>query len=212
MPKIVPIVEGPGEVEAVPVLLNKVLTDLSRNEILVAQPKNAHGVGNLTGQGGLERFLRYAFNEPDAAAVLVIRDADTGCPVTMARDLADRARSLKPPIPVAIVVAKCEFEAWFLASLPTIAGRSVLGRPGIIAGTTCDDPEAIGDVKGWIGRHMPGSRTYKETFDQSPMAAMIDTGIAQYNSRSFRRLWKAVRELVDAHDRSETGVTPYFGE
>ena len=54
MRKIVPIVEGPGEVDAVPKLLNKVLADLSRNGILVAPPKNAHGVGNLAGHGGLE--------------------------------------------------------------------------------------------------------------------------------------------------------------
>jgi len=217
VPKIVPIIEGPGEVESVPILINKMLFDISRPahiepRISVANCKNAHGIGNLTAEGYLERFLQYAFNEPEVGGIIVVRDADKGCPITMAKDLADRARKINPPVSVSIVVAKCEFEAWFLASLKTIAGKVIDGRPGILEGTVCDEPEDISDVKGWIGRNMPGSRSYKPAFDQAPMTKMIDTAVAYHNSRSFRRFSKAICELVSAIDNSEVIVTPSIAE
>ena len=208
MRKIVPVVEGPGELDAVPELIRKVLREYQKSDVAVAHPKNAHGVGGLTVAGGLERFLRYALNEPGVSGVLILRDADNECPYDLAQDLATRARALNAPVPVAVVVAKCEYEAWFLASIETIAGLDLDGRPGISGGTTCQDPEAQGDAKGWITRAMPGSRAYKETFDQLAMTRLLDIGVAHRNSRSFRRFCKAVVELCSAFDRGTSDVTP----
>jgi len=44
------------------------------------------------------------------------------------------------------------------------------------------------------------------------MTTLIDTGIAYRNSRSFQRLWKAIRELTDAIDNAEIVVTPSIAE
>ena len=55
MPKIVPIVEGDGEVEAVPALLSKLLAEMQRFDIYVGDIANAHGCGNLTRPGRWER-------------------------------------------------------------------------------------------------------------------------------------------------------------
>jgi hypothetical protein len=95
MPKIVPIVEGDGEVTAVPVLLHRMLHERGVLELHIATPKNAHGCGNLTKVGGIERFVRYAWIEPECAAVIVIIDGDSSpCALTLAKDLAKRIRCL----------------------------------------------------------------------------------------------------------------------
>ncbi len=126
----------------------------------------------------------------------------------MALELAGRARALNPRIPVAVVIAKCEYEAWFLASLASIAGAGIDGRPGIPVGTTCGDPETIGDAKGWITRCLPHGRAYKETLDQLAMTRLLDIGQAHANSRSFRRMCKAIIELCTAIETGTVEVTP----
>ena len=73
MPKIVPIVEGEGEVEAVPKLLSKVLNELGRYEFTIARPKNANGRPNLDKPGGLEKFVELSWREHDCGAVFVFR-------------------------------------------------------------------------------------------------------------------------------------------
>jgi len=51
VPKIIPIVEGDGEVTAVPALLRKILVQATRYDIQIARPKNANGRGNLLKEG-----------------------------------------------------------------------------------------------------------------------------------------------------------------
>lgn len=58
---IVPIVEGPGDVEAAPVLLRKILFEhLGSHDIAVAKPKKAGGRSALDRAGGVEKFVEYA--------------------------------------------------------------------------------------------------------------------------------------------------------
>lgn len=209
MGAIIPIVEGDGEERAVPLLLRRLQYECQRWDLQIAPPKNAHGRDNLLRSGGLERFLSYAWLEPECAAVLVLLDADEDCPKEIAPQLAERARALNPPCPVAIVLAKCEYEAWFLASLETIAGQNLKGRAGLPAGVHFEgDVEAIRGVKDWISRKMLPGRIYKETFDQAPMTALMDFSLARARSRSFRRLEHAFQELVEVVDKGEKCVTP----
>lgn len=69
MPKIVPIVKGSGDLEAVPVLLWKLLTERGRYDIQIATPQYAHGCGNLTKAGGIERFVQNAWTKRDCGLV-----------------------------------------------------------------------------------------------------------------------------------------------
>lgn len=211
MPKIVPIVEGPGDVTAVPKLLMKILHSLGRWEFQIAPAKNAHGCGNLTKQNGLERFVELSRSEVDCAAVIILIDADTGCAKEIATGFSKRLAGMGMPCSIATVVAKCEYEAWFLASLPTIAGKELDGRPGIVDGTACDrNVESIVGVKAWLSRKLVGhpNRIYKETVDQAPMTSLIDIALARRNSRSFRRLCHAVEEIVAAIDEGRAVITP----
>ena len=205
MPKLVPIVEGDGEVSAVPPLIRKVLWASARYDIQIARPKNANGRSNLTKRGGLERFVKYAWKEPDCGAIIILVDAESDCPLEIAKDFSRRILSMGVLFPVVIVVANRMFEAWFLASIDTIAGR--LNFPSDVSGPS--DPEAIRDPKAWIQRHFPLGRAYKETQDQEAMTSLLDLNLAK-SARSFRRFLHAIEEAVIAMDASARQVTPHF--
>lgn len=205
---IVPIVEGDGETEAVPVLLRRVLDDMERWHVGVTRPLNAHGAGNLTKRGGVERFVQLARLQCGCCGVLVLLDAEGGCALRMARDLATRVRAVCGGSPAAVVCACREYEAWFPASLHTLTGVRLGGRPGLVADTSYGgDVEALTGVKGWLSRHFPAGRAYKETLDQAPMTARIDLREARERSRSFRRLCHAI-ELLSGDPSSGSPVTP----
>ena len=209
MPKIFPIVEGPGEVEAVPALLSKLLAEMQRFDIHIGDAANAHGCYNLTKPEGLEKFVDNAYAKRDCGAVIIFMDADEQCPVQIAKDFSQRIEAIGIRFPIAIVIAKCEYEAWFLASLETIAGQNLQGRPGLPAGLTYPgEVESVVGVKGWLSKQLPYGRSYKETLDQLAMTRLIDTDKARARSRSFRRLCHALEEVVGAIDCGERIVTP----
>jgi|GEM_PF-535672 len=209
MPKIVPIVEGPGEVEAVPALLWKLLAEMERYDIQVGEAQNAHGCGNLIVPGGVEKFVGNAWTKRDCGAVLILMDAEEQCAMQLAADFSRRILAMGVRFPVATVIAKCEYEAWFLASLETIAGVSFGNRQGLPAGLSYpgEVEEKVG-VKGWITRQLPEGRIYKETLDQVAMTRLISLESARQRSRSFRRLCHALKQAVDAIDTGQVVLTP----
>ena len=209
MPKIVPIVEGDGEVTAVPALLGRLLKEMERYDVYVGQPKNAHGNGNLTREGGIERFVALASVERDCGAVLVLLDAEDECAKDLAYKLAQRVMSSGTKFPVVIVCANRMYEAWFLASIETIAGQSLGGRPGLPNGLQPpNNVETVGSAKGWLDRQFPPDRAYKETEDQEAMTRLLDFDLARQRSRSFRRLCHAVEQALAGIDSSGNIVTP----
>ncbi len=209
MPKIVPIVEGEGEVEAVPKLLSKLLNETGRYEITVARPKNANGRGNLDKPGGLEKFVELSWRERDCGAVLILIDADKECAVTLAKTYVERLQVMSLERPVVVVIAQCEYEAWFLASLAAIAGKPWQNRAGLPPGLGyTGNCEAIVGVKGWLDRHLPQGHSYKPSQDQAVLTAMLDLELTRKNSRSFRRLCHALEQAVNAIDQGLAVVTP----
>lgn len=201
MLRIITIVEGYGEVYAMRVLLQK-LVDWETQGAEFPRPKNALGKFNLKKPGGLERFLELARRDPPCDGILILVDADDECPIELASDLAERARGCNLPFPIAVVCAKCEYEAWFLASMETIAGTA---NSDIPAGTKYESPvEDKRGVKEWLSAQMPDGLSYKESVHQPNMTAHLDVNLAQQRSRSFRRLSHALQELL----AGEVTVTP----
>jgi len=199
----VPIVEGAGEVEALPILLRRLLHErYQRFDIAIAPPKQTGGVGKLVRD--LERYLAYAAMTPRCGAILVLRDADDKCPIELAKCLASRSDALGLDKPIAVVCAKCEYETWFLASLETIRGRAAISETASFA----REVESLQGVKEWLTDQMPAGRAYKATTDQSSLSQYIDLDRAHANSRSFKRLCHALEQLLDAMDSGLRIVTP----
>jgi len=115
-----PIVEGRGEVTAIPKLLGRLFG--------AAQVTNIH-VGSCI-QIKRDRFdkawdLQKWLHEVKllgAQGALIIYDADDDCPGVA----ADRTRlalsEYNGPVRYQVAVANKEFEAWFLAALPSLRG------------------------------------------------------------------------------------------
>jgi len=58
------------------------------------------------------------------------------------------------------------------------------------------NPEFKRDAKGALEEFMPPDRAYSETGDQPAMSAVFDLGLAHRRNRSFRKLVKAIGELL----------------
>ena len=207
-PVIVPIVEGDGEVKAIPHLLRRVLGELhGRYDIRIKRPINARGKPKLLKR--FENFLEYARRNQECNAVLVLLDGDKDCPRDLTAALTQTAARLNLGVPVAIVCAHREYEAWFVASLDSGTGEKIRATLGLSETAVHEgDIESIASPKGWIQVRMPQSSGYKETQDQAALTPFIDIEHTQRRSRSFQRLCHAVEELLCAIDSGTPVVTP----
>ncbi|MBX3699151.1 MAG: DUF4276 family protein [Dokdonella sp.] len=187
MIQIATIVEGHGEVAALPELLRRMHAWRPADQYAhPLRPIRVHRDRFLNREDEFRKQLLLAAAKcGDQGWVLVLLDADDDCPATLAADLYRRAEQLLPRRRISVVIANREFEAWFIA-----AGRSLDGSRGFRypEGATVD-AESPRDAKGWIRRNMEGG-TYSEVLDQPAFAAAIDMQQAFDNSRSFRKLCK----------------------
>jgi len=202
--KIVPIVEGEGEIDAVPKLIYKILRHLGRHDFVVTDGKNAGGSSNLKKQADLTRLLRAAERESGIIGSLILIDADDDCPMTLATEIVQLVKQISVRYSVVVVVANREYEAWLIASLPTIRGNQEIDANSIYSG----DVEARRGAKEWITNQMQGSRKYNPIVDQVILTQKIDVDLAVANSRSFRRLVHAIELLVDAADTNAATISP----
>lgn len=195
MPKIIPIVEGDGDVAAVPNLIRRILGErFQRYDWSVGHPKRAHSLAVL--RRDLEKYILYAESESDCAGTLILLDLDDGCPMQEALALDISIRAIHHFLPVAIVFACKEYETWFLASIESLAGQYTL--PAEISAPV--DVEKIRGAKEWITDRMAPGRIYKETDHQPAMSAYMDLELAANRSRSFRRLISAIEDLLQANE------------
>ena len=129
-----------------------------------------------------------------SGAIIILMDADTDCPAIWGRTLLGWARAARGDIPCAVVMAKVEYEAWFLAAAESLCGHRGL-RDDL---TPPPDCEAIRDAKGWLRDRSATGERYDPVRHQASFSARIDLDLARKNSRSFRKLDKEVRRLVEA--------------
>lgn len=119
---IVPVVEGHGEVKALPLLLRRIAADLGVYDLDVHQPIRV-GRSTLAKEAGIAAAVEQAsYRVPDRGGVLVLFDADDDCPVDLVTRLLVPARTTRPDKSVSLVIATREFEAWFLAAASSLAG------------------------------------------------------------------------------------------
>jgi hypothetical protein len=214
---IVPIVEGHGEVAAVPILLERWL-DFRRYrnfKVDVNGPVRATGQGALTvphdgeNELGVENYVEIALlRRPDV--ILVLLDADAECPRSLATNLLVRARTLVPEnYPIGVVVAKREYDAWFLAAYPSRKFREGLMKQGFdLSGQSLPHGtavEAIADCKGRVAKLL-GLRKYEECTHQRDLTRILPfKGGITRRSRSFRKLLKELHQLLIQARRRRPG-------
>jgi hypothetical protein len=94
-------------------------------------------------------------------------------------------------LPVAVVLAKREFESWFVAAAESLAGR--VGLPADLQAPGA--PESIRGAKEWLTERMLGSRSYSPTLDQPVLAREFDIATA-VRADSFRKCLREITRLL----------------
>lgn len=189
--KVYPIVEGHGEVEAAPVLLRRLIAEANCFNVGVGRPIR-RTQSQLHSKEGIQAGVRLALLQPECAAVLILFDGEDDCPKERGAEVRAWAREVAAGRPCDVVVAYQEYETWFLAAVESLRGQFGI-RPDATAPA---NPETERDAKGALEEFMPADRAYSETGDQPAMSAVFDLGLAHRRNRSFRKLVKAVGDVL----------------
>ena len=198
--KIGCIVEGHGEMEAVPVLIRRIAWDLYPElPIIVERPIRAPR--NLVVKADeLERRVELAARKIGGqGAIFIILDSEDDCPAELGPELLRRASQTREDLPIAVVIANREFEAWFLA-----AAESLRGKRGLKNNIhPPNDPEAIRGAKEWLDRRMENNESYSETTDQPAFTELFNLDQARSTDsfdKCYRDIVRLLEELQKAND------------
>jgi len=197
MISIASIVEGDGEVAALPILLRRLAAELEPTAVVnLLQPIRVRRDRFLNKDEEFRRqLLLAAAKSGEQGWILIVLDADDDCPKTLGIDIHQRAQQHVPHRKVSVVLANREFEAWFIAAAASLNGA----RGFSMAPNEQIQAETPRNAKGWMRERMKGG-TYSEILDQLAFAAKFDIQQALENSRSFRKLCKEWLTHVAPHN------------
>jgi hypothetical protein len=190
------IVEGEGEEEALPLLLRRIIaeTDPSLAWAIRMPAPIRRNRGFLTRQEQLSRVVDLAARQlSHPGSIFVLIDADDDCPASLGPDLLRWATAARSDTLISVVLAKAEYEAWFLAAAESM--RCHRGLPVDLEPPP--DPEGIRGAKEWLSRHMPAGRPYTPTSHQASFSEKMNLEQAR-RAPSFDKLCRDVRRLVEA--------------
>lgn len=194
--RLAAIVEGHGEVDAVPILVNRIAADINPSLNVRVNPVLRVSASRLMQPKELERHIELAARKlggQGAILVLVDCDWDGGCPAQAGPELLARAQEARSDMIISVVLAKKEYEAWFIA-----AANSLRGERGLAADLVSPaSPEDIRGAKEWLSRHMPHGQPYSETIHQPALTAIFDLGQARW-ADSFDKCYREVVRLLKA--------------
>ncbi|MCG9129175.1 DUF4276 family protein [Candidatus Poribacteria bacterium] len=202
MNKIGCIVEGYGDVGAVPVLIRRIASDLYPElPINVLRPNRVHR-NRVIKQGELEREVKLVAQKVSGkGAIFIIFDSDDDCPAELGPALLQRALDVHGNIPITVVLAKYEFEAWFITAIESLSDQRGL-RKDI---SSPDNPEGIRNAKGWLSQQMEGNRKYRETLDQAAFSASFNLEQARHADSFDKCYQEIVRLLEELQKQHENG-------
>ena len=187
---IVPIVEGHGEVQAVPTLLRRLVGAAEAwAEVRVGRPIRCSR-SQLVDEIHLRKRVRLARRREHRSAVLIIFDSDDDCPVEIAVQVRGWAVSEAGPY-CEVVLAKCEYEAWFLATVESLRTHSDMMDDA----QSHPQPESPRDAKGRLAAMMHTS--YSETVHQPAFSDIFCMAAAYARCRSFRKLIGSFGRLIE---------------
>lgn len=199
---IQPIVEGHGEVEAVPVLLGRFIAEANAVaeanawDIVIGRPIRRNR-NQLIKQPELAKAVGLARIQPGCDAILIMFDGDRDCPAELGPTVQRWAAAVAGGIPCEVVLPHREYEAWFLAAM-----ESLRGQRGILQDAESHpEPETPRGAKEQLEARMPAHKSYVETVDQAAFSAKFNFAAAHAKCRSFRRMTCAFGALLRAMGR-----------
>jgi uncharacterized protein DUF4276 len=193
--RLAAIVEGHGETEAVPLLVRRIAARIDPSLVVVVDPVLRVAASSLLRPGELERQVVFAGRKvAPAGGILVLLDcdADGSCPAVDGPQLLQRVRAARGDLATSVVLAKKEFEAWFLAAAVSLRGHRRLA-PDM---APPPNAEEIRGAKEWLSRHMPPNRPYAPTIDQPALTQIFDLDAARLAADSFDKCYREIAKLI----------------
>jgi hypothetical protein len=190
--RIQAIVEGQGDEKALPVLLRRFQAESGCFDLVFNRPLRKRRA-EIVNELHLRATVRIALRQTGGChGILILFDSDRDCPLELAPRIQSWAAAEAGRIPCEAVLAHCEYESWFLASL-----QSLRGARGVRADATpYMAPESVRGAKEKLEASMVDGRTYSETLDQAALTAAFDMAAAYRSCRSFRRMVSAFGKVA----------------
>lgn len=188
------VVEGRGELDAIPVLLRKLFQRRGIHRDLLGKPVQCLGRDNALKEGGIEGKVATAAARPGCRAVLVVLDGEGDAVCERGPDLLLRAREGAQGKPVVVCLAENKYEDWLIASAETLGLPLLQYQPG--RGSISLLREAL----------YPGK--YIKPVLQPRLSAVLDLDLAADRNASFARLLQRTLELylqTELADQHEQG-------
>ncbi|NBJ09346.1 hypothetical protein [Microvirga arsenatis] len=182
------IVEGHGEVPAVPVLLRRFAHEIyNRYDFDVLTPFRLPR-SKYAKDDELMRSLLLGsvkLSEYSKPHILIIMDADDDCPVTEQQRLSRLILNNNFNVPVSLVMPYREYETWFNTSIGPGTNHATFKAPY----NPSPNAHGIRDAKGYFERNYLNQGVfYSETVDQQKYTSLID--LQANDDRSFRKMRK----------------------
>jgi hypothetical protein len=151
---ISPIVEGHGEVQALPVLLRRIAADAAPGGQLNLNPSLRVKAGLFVQDDNyFRKYMELAARKAKIwprSCVLILLDCEDDCPAELGPKLLERAKACRSDVTAIVILASREYETWFLAAARSL--RGVCGLPDDLEPP--NNPESVRDAKGWLSEKM----------------------------------------------------------
>lgn len=194
MTRVALIVEGHGDVSAVPELFARTAALFGHAAFALKNPIRAGEAKKLARTGELERYVEMAASREDADEVLIVLDLDDDCAATWGASFEQRASVVAARRGKVARVCFClrEFEGFFLADFGNLSAATP--EYGWTKSDAFSNPHGLRDAKGTLARTM-ASGVYKETRDQVALTKKLNTRALFVASRCYRKFVKSALGL-----------------
>lgn len=193
---IAPIVEGDGEIDALPALLHRMRDAVSASAVLQVNPPIRIKTGSfLNDQIYFGKYIALAAAKAAQrqGSVLILLDCEDYCAAELGPQLLRKATAVRDDVPMFVTLAPREYETWFLAAAHSL--RGVAGLPGDLEPPA--NAEHIRDAKGWLSERMPGKYDPIRHQTQFSKCMNLDAG---RTVQSFDRLFHYMARIFGMED------------
>jgi len=189
---IICIVEGYGEETAIRPLVRRIVADIDPTKYVEVPHIFRIDRTKVVRPGQFENAIEAAARRiRGRGAILVLLDSDDDCPAMLGPELLQRARRQRGDVPLSVVLAHREYEAWFLAAAESLRGHRKID-PNF--SPPRNPPEGYRDAKGQV-RIMMRSKSYSPTVDQASLTEYFDITAAR-SADSFDKCYRDIESLV----------------
>lgn len=187
------VVEGHGEVEALPVLIRRIAELVGfEGDLRLNPPIRVKSGSFLKDQDYFHRYVALAAAKAAAfdGSLLILLDCEDDCPAILGPALLQRAQAVRANVEIFVGFAYREYETWFLTAAPSLRGQrglpQDLERPA--------DAERVRNAKGWLGDRM--NMSYDPLIHQLEFTKAFDLKQARAN-RSFDRFFRRIHRFLE---------------